>query len=161
MRIYWINEFAKGNVGMMARPRGNDWLEDEICKLKKLEVDTVVSLLEPNEIIELKLEKEKVICKKWGLEFINFPICDRAIPTDPNAFLKLISTIDTKLKDDKKIVVHCRMGIGRTSMVAAGLLIKNGAKLDIVFDLLSEKRTLNVPDTDQQKQWVIGLKNLI
>ncbi len=161
MRIFWINEFKKGNLGMMARPRGNDWLEDEIIKLKRIEVDTVISLLEPNEIVELEIEKEQEICEKWKLDFINYPIRDRNLPTDGSAYLELILKIDQKLRNDKKVVVHCRMGIGRTSIVAAGVLIRNGTKADNVFDLLTEKRTLTVPDTDEQKQWVLKIKNVL
>lgn len=161
MRIYWINEFNKGNLGMMARPRGNDWLEDEIIKLKQFEVDTVISLLESDEIIELEIEKEKEICEKWKINFINYPIRDRDLPTDDRTYIELISKIDQKLKENEKVVIHCRMGIGRTSVVAAGVLIRNGINVDTVFGLLTEKRTLPVPDTDEQKQWVMKLKSVL
>jgi hypothetical protein len=38
-KIYWIHDFANGaKLGIMPRPRGDDWLEEEIVKLKKLKV---------------------------------------------------------------------------------------------------------------------------
>ena len=46
VRIYWIDDFESGRLGIMPRPRGGDWLEDEIRSLKVSGVDAVVSLLE-------------------------------------------------------------------------------------------------------------------
>lgn len=161
MRIYWIDTFEKGNIGMMARPKGNDWLEDEIRKLDMSGVNMVISLLENHEEVELDIEEEHNICQKYGIDYINFPIEDRGVPKDIDSFVRLISTIDQNLRDDKKIVIHCRMGIGRTSIVTAGMLIKNGYKAESVFDFLSKKRTLKVPDTDEQVEWIIAQKNAL
>jgi len=154
MRIYWINELEKGNLGMMARPKGNDWLENEVITLKRFEVDTVISLLEKSETLELEIEREKELYEKWEIEFINYPIKDRSVPKDLKSFQQLILMIDEKLKQDKKLVIHCRMGIGRTSVLAAGVLIRNGFNSDEVFGFLSGKRTLKVPDTEEQKAWI-------
>ena len=63
--IFWINEF----IATMPRPRGNDWLEDEIISYKTFGVDVIVSLLETEEIIELELEKERILCEKYEIEF--------------------------------------------------------------------------------------------
>ena len=159
MRIYWLNEFEKGDLGMMARPKGNDWLKDEIITLKELGICSIVSLLESNEEIELEIEKEKELCEHLNIDFICFPIRDRKVPKDDDSFIQLISRINHKLYHGEKIVVHCRMGIRRTSMVAAGVLIKNGIDANAVFNLLSKIRTLSVPDTREQKQWVIDRTN--
>lgn len=158
MRIYWINEFKNGNIGIMARPRGNDWLEDEIIKLKHLNVKCVVSLLEQSEIYELEIEKEEFYCHNNEITYINYPIKDRGLP-EKGSFINLINTLSEKLKLGEKIVIHCRMGIGRASMVSAGVLIKNGVDSDIVFDLLTKKRTLSVPDTFMQKNWILKIRD--
>ncbi len=157
MRIYWIDEFEKGNIGMMARPRGNDWLEDEIIKLKMLNVDCVISLLEQDEIYELEIEKEAFFCNQNDITFVNYPIRDRGIP-EKDSFINLIEDTYKRIKLGEKIAVHCRMGIGRASMVSAGVLIMEGINPNIVFDLLSKKRTLNVPDTNIQKDWILKIK---
>lgn len=159
MRVYWTNGFEKGNVAMMARPRGNDWLEDEILKLQQLEIKTVVSLLEIDEILELGIEKEKGLCDKYGIDFINFPIRDRGVPEDIRTFKTLVSTLNSKLEQGQKIAIHCRMGIGRTSLLTASLLVKNGTSASTVFDLLSVQRTLEVPDTPGQKEWTVKFES--
>ncbi|WP_271766720.1 protein-tyrosine phosphatase family protein [Aquimarina algiphila] len=154
MRIYWTDILKKGNLGMMARPKGNDWLEDEIRALKNVEVNTIVSLLEKHEEITLEITEEAFFCKKYDIEYINFSIPDRGIPKEIDPFIALITHIDNQLKDHKKVIVHCRMGIGRTAMVVGAILIKNGIDPEYVFEHLSKTRTLTVPDTEEQKEWV-------
>jgi protein-tyrosine phosphatase len=158
MRIYWINQLPKGKLGMMPRPRGNDWLEDEIKKLKLLNVDCVVSLLEKNEIAELALINEETICKEQQIEFINFPIPDRGTP-ERRSFKSLVSLLSKKLEETQNIVIHCRMGIGRTSMLCAALLINKNVQSKNEFKYLSQVRTLSVPDTRVQSQWIEEYKD--
>ena len=74
IRIYWVPNLKSGTLGMMARPRGQDWLQDEIAYLKLHNVDVVVSLLERHETYELGLQKEAQYCHDSKVEFINFPI---------------------------------------------------------------------------------------
>lgn len=159
--VYWINEDKIGFklLGTMARPRGNDWLEDEIKFLKKLKVDTLISLLDSSEEFELGLLMENEICTKWKMEFINFPIKDVNVPKNENAFIELVNKLSNKIKENKKIVIHCRMGIGRASILSAAIMIKLGINAEEVFDKISQYRILKVPDTDQQKKWIFSIKN--
>lgn len=158
MRIYWIDELDTGKLGIMARPRGNEWLEDEIQKLSLLGIDSVLSLLEKSEISELEIEKEGELCVKYEIGFTNFPIKDRSTPADTTAFRKLIEHLCQEVEEDKKIVVHCRMGIGRASLVAAGILLKKGTDKNRIFQLISQYRGMKVPDTPQQAKWIKSLE---
>ena len=49
--IYWIRLDQPGAIGVMPRPRGGDWLEDEIANLCRLGVTTLVSLLEVRPLV--------------------------------------------------------------------------------------------------------------
>lgn len=139
---------------MMARPRGNDWLDDEMSRLVKFGVKAVVSLLEKEEELELGLSDEKVLCNKHGIDFIHFPIKDRSVPKDEVIFRQLVNELKRSLEKGAKIVIHCRMGIGRTSLLTASLLILLGHEKEGIFKQISEVRTLKVPDTLEQEQWV-------
>ena len=154
MRIYWTNNLQPGNLGLMARPRGNDWLPDELQKLKMDGTDILVSLLENSELAELELQEEPTICEALSIRFISFPIKDRSVPTNSRAFITLVEYLDTELEKGNKVVIHCRMGIGRTGMLAAGLLIKRGFDTNSAFKLLSNVRTIDMPDTVEQLEWV-------
>jgi len=77
--LYWICEIESGRLGTMPRPRGGDWLEDEIRSLRELGVDVVISLLEIHESHELGIEREEACCEDAGISFLWFPIRDRNV----------------------------------------------------------------------------------
>ena len=158
--IYWINEAKIGEkrIGTMARPRGNDWLSDEIKGLKIRKVDCLVSLLEQSEIEELELNSEEELCEKWDIQFINFPILDFNTPKNEHEFLALAEALANKVEAGKRVVIHCRMGIGRSSTLAAAILIKLGYEGANVFDVIGQYRKLKVPDTEEQKNWILSLE---
>lgn len=45
-------------------------------------------------------------------------------------------------------------GIGRSGLMAAGVLIQLGITADMAWQRISKARGISVPDTDEQKQWV-------
>ena len=47
--LHWITGPWPGKLALAARPRGGDWLEDEIAHWHHSGVDTVLSLLSPDE----------------------------------------------------------------------------------------------------------------
>ena len=64
----------------------------------------------------------------------------------------------SRLKENKKVVIHCRMGIGRSSVLAAALMIKSGYEGKNVFEIISKYRKLEVPDTNEQKKWILSIE---
>jgi hypothetical protein len=68
----------------MARPRGGDWLIDEIKALRESDVNVLVSLLTPAEVSEFDLAEEASFCHTQGssispfrfptVEFPHFPL---------------------------------------------------------------------------------------
>ena len=155
MIVYWIEEFENGVLGTMPKPKGGEWLESEIEYLAQERVNLVVSLLEKEEANLLGLRLEGSLCHKHDIDFISFPIEDYSFPHDDKAFLKLADLLLEKLTAGERVVVHCHGGIGRSSMLAASVLIKNGTDKEKVFEVISEYRTVQVPDTEAQIQWVL------
>ncbi len=155
-KIYWIHTFDNSaRIGIMARPCGNDWLEEEIVSLKNNKVEILVSLLERDEIYDLKLEHEAELCRIQNIDFINFPIPDRDIPKQDNKIEQFINFLNGKLNSGLSVVIHCRMGIGRSSIIAAAVLL-NYKKLsagDIMLNI-SKIRGVKVPDTEKQLEWL-------
>lgn len=131
--VYWICEIKNGRLGTMPRPRGGDWLEDEIRSLKQLGIDVVVSLLESHEIHELDIEQEQACCEAAGISFLSFPIRDRDVPTSIPETRKLVHAIADLLEEGKNVVIHCRAGIGRSSVIAACVMMVTGATSDQAF----------------------------
>ena len=157
---YYITDIGKGGLGIMPRPRGNDWLEDEIQSLKYLGYSVVVSFLTKVEELELELEEENNFCKKNDVEFISFPIIDRGVPAEQE-FLALVSDLYNKIIKGEKIILHCRGGIGRAGITASSILIKHGLISNDAFERVSKARKINVPDTEEQKNWVQNIEQLL
>jgi protein-tyrosine phosphatase len=59
------------------------------------------------------------------------------------------------MADGKKVAIHCRASIGRSGMIAACILVCRGIDADTAFAVISQARTVSVPDTDEQRQWVV------
>ena len=154
----WVHQSDNGaKLGIMPRPRGNDWLNGEINSLYKQRVGLLISLLEESEILELGLKNENQICTQNNIQYINFPIPDREAPARNNKLDILIEEIEIKVKAGFSVVIHCRMGIGRSSIIAGALLRKHGVKTEQIVSHITKVRGLQVPDTDQQITW---LKNV-
>lgn len=155
MTIYWIDDrMFPGVLGIMARPRAGDWLEDEIAGWKQAGVAHVVSLIEQSEVVELDLEREEALCESRGIAFRSLPIVDRGLPTSMRDVEALCAEINEVRADGRRVAVHCRAGIGRSSLIAASSLVRAGMPPQEAFKLITVARTLTVPDTHEQVVWV-------
>lgn len=137
----------------MARPRSGDWLEDEIAGWRAEGIGTVVSLLEDSEIADLELARQPALCAAAGITLLRFPIPDRGVPADRAAALRLCRTINAA-RATGDVAIHCRAGIGRSSLIAALSLTVLDMTADDAFARIREARGLPVPDTDEQRAWV-------
>jgi protein-tyrosine phosphatase len=152
---FWIATDLPGRLAIMPRPRSGDWLEDEVASLKSARVDAVVSLLQDDEIAELGLEEEDRLCQAVGIDFLRFPIADRGVP-DATELRKFARDLLKRIRSGQSAVVHCRAGIGRSSVVAAAVMIEGGATSAAAFESIAAARGLRVPDTDEQRGWLIA-----
>ena len=141
-------------MAIIPRPRGHDWLPDDIAFLRRAGVDLVVSALTAVETEELGLLEESRCCRSSGLEFVSFPIEDRSVPASLSEFNDLLDSVMESLRKGKAVAVHCRAGIGRSSIIAAAALIRNGLSADAAFGAIEESRGCPVPDTPEQRQWM-------
>ena len=157
VKIYWIDGVEPGRLGIMPRPRGGDWLEDEIRSLKSSGVDVVASLLEREEVSELDITGEQSSCEACGLSYLSFPIRDFGVPTSRSEALGFAGSLRERLREGKSVVIHCRQGIGRSSLMAACVLVLGGARADEAFRRIEEARGRPAPDTPEQREWVFRL----
>jgi protein-tyrosine phosphatase len=143
-----------GNLAVIPRPRGGDWLEDEARGWRRDGIDIVVSMLEKEEAARLDLLEEGDAAEANGIQFISFPIPDRGVPASTAAALALMTDVAAALEQGKNVAVHCRQSIGRAGLVAAGVLIASGATPEQAIDAVSAARGLPVPETSEQRAWV-------
>jgi len=152
--IYWIEGPWKGGLAIVARPRGGEWLEDDVASWRRVGFDLIVSLLTNDEIGELGLEREGELAQQHGLGYILFPVADRSVPTAWEDARKLVQQLSARLAEGKQIGVHCRHGIGRSALLAASLLVNWGDSVERAFERIEKARGCPVPDTPEQRRWV-------
>jgi protein-tyrosine phosphatase len=151
--VYWV-PCDRGRLGVMPRPRGGDWLGDEVRELRKQEVDVLASLLTTQEAEELDLHREAAACAAAGIRFVNIPVPDRGIPGSASAFRETAQVLAAELTSGATVVAHCRQGIGRASLLAAGVLACGGIPVPEAFERVAAARGRPVPDTPEQRVWV-------
>lgn len=151
---YWLDLRQGWRLAIMPRPRAGDWLADEVAGWKAEGVDVVVGLLEPDEVAELDLRQLPTLCRAAGIELVSFPIPDRGVPASITETERLVLRLSDALAADKSVAIHCRAGIGRSSLIAACVLAHNGYDVRSAFDTIAKARGMDVPDTETQRNWV-------
>jgi protein-tyrosine phosphatase len=153
--LHWLQGPWTGRLAIMPRPRGGDWLEDEIRSWARSGVNAVVSLLTSDEIADLDLNDEGSLCEANGIPFFSFPIPDRGVPASKEPVANLGAKLIELLSLEKNIAIHCRQGIGRAALIAICLLIMAGIDPGTAIDQVSKARGCAVPETAQQRRWII------
>lgn len=138
----------------MTRPRGGDWLIDDLRTLQEHGVDLVVSMLIPGEMKELGLRDEEHCCKELGLDYVNVPVEDRGVPDSARCFCEQAKRLDAEVAAGQSIAIHCRAGIGRSSLMAVAVLVVGGLEPDDAWSAVERARGCSVPDTSGQRQWL-------
>ena len=159
--IYQIELIGSGFLAVMAKPVSGEWIEDEFLGIANEGILQIVSLLESHEAYELGLQNEKELCEKNNMSFRSFQIKDRGLPPSVQEFRNLTKSLYHQIAEGINTVIHCRAGIGRTGMVAAGVLLHCGFEPQEAFEQISKKRGVQVPDTQEQKNWLISHCNEI
>ena len=152
--LNWINTPWTGRLAVSARPRGGDWLADDLKAWREAGATVIVSLLEVQESTDLGLEDEPMAAKISGLQFISFPIEDRNVPASTDAAHEVLNQLNVLLKEGASILIHCRQGVGRSGLVAIALLIQAGKRVGEAIEIVGAARGLLVPETAEQLAWL-------
>ena len=134
-----LNPLSKGQLWMSHYPgkRGikNKTMQAErdLLELKKRKIDVVVSLLERKELAALQVANLFEIIKKHKLSHYYFPIQDKSVPKNKVQLRRFLNNLSAEIHKDKKILLHCNAGLGRSGLIAA-LICK---KLGIVEEPIS------------------------
>lgn len=153
-QIFIVEQIGSGFLAMMARPVPGEWIDEQFSKLSEMGIDRIVSLLEPEEAQELGLGSESELCAAHGIQFLSFPIGDRNVPSSIQDFRELSFMLYEAIAGGLTTVIHCRAGIGRASLVVAGVLLFAGFKPDDAFKHITKARGISVPDTEEQRAWL-------
>jgi protein-tyrosine phosphatase len=156
--VFWIDGDPNAALAIVLRPRGDDWLEDELLRMRENGIQAVVSMLEQEEAESLGLRDEPKLAGQIGLNFLSYPIPDRQVPTQINAFNRFVSELARRIRAGERIGIHCRGSIGRASIATACTLIHLGWEPEAALSAIAEARGCAVPDTEEQRSWIMQYK---
>jgi protein-tyrosine phosphatase len=154
--LFTICRAGPGALSTMARPRGGEWLADDMNALAAAGVGVLVSLLTDAEMAELGLSGEAEAARAAGMDVYRLPTQDRQVP-EPAAALALAGTLRAHLARGSGVAIHCRHGIGRSSTLAAMVLVLEGTQPEHAWALISAARGMTVPDTAAQREAILSL----
>lgn len=154
--VFWIPGPWPGRLGIVPRPRGGDWLEDEAASWRRNGIDIVVSLLEPSEVREFNLESEAEAVASNGLTFLSLAIPDRGVPGSLESALALAHQLLDAMQEGRTAVVHCRQSVGRSAVIAAAVLTLEGEAPANALKSIEMARGVPVPETEEQRRWIFN-----
>ena len=127
-------------------------LEMDLERIRSHGYDIVVSLIESEEFVELKVEAfHSGAVQKAGMEWIWVPIVDQKTPTQANH--AGLNEVLVEVKSGKSVFVHCKGGLGRAGSVTAWLLthFERSAPTAIAETRLARKGAI---ENIRQESWV-------
>lgn len=156
--VFWIEGNPPVPLAIVLCPYGGSILHDELREMARSGVETLVSLLEPDEADWLGLGKEAAFAAESGMNFLSFPITDVHVPANVHAFRAFVSGLADRLRTGERIGMHCRGSIGRAPLTAACTLIHLGWDAKDALAAIQEARGCEIPDTTEQLRWILKYK---
>ncbi len=156
--VLWIGEANPSCLAFVLCPRGGDGLQADLEVARGEGIDTLVSLLTSQDNEELGLTEEGRIAKQLGMQFISYPILDRCTPSDLAGFRSLIAGLRDQVRAGRSVGAHCRGCIGRATVLLASVMIALGWRADEALRLIERARGFQVPDTQEQLEWILNFR---
>ena len=116
----------------------------------------LVSLLPVDEEWALGLSDESSAAEEFGMQFLRIPVPDREVPADAAGFRRLVAGLAGQVHAGKRIGVHCRACIGRSSVLLASVMIALGREPQQALEQIAAARGFEVPDTPEQRMWILN-----
>lgn len=145
----------QGRLYLHAMPGRHEPLASFVSGAQQANLDAVVCLATESEVRNKSPEYFDARTRQM-LPFAtkNFPIEDFGVPRseDQPAFQEFIKELAAELRAGKALLIHCRMGIGRTGTVATCVLVELG--LESAEALRIVKSAGSHPEVPEQRDLI-------
>lgn len=118
-----------GEIALSRMPGSITSIEDDIAEILALDCACVLTLAPEQELTRHGVAQLPTMLKRAGIQWHHFPIEDYGTPaaSQMEKWRDLSQCLQQHLDDDRKILIHCYAGIGRSGMVALRLMVERGA----------------------------------
>lgn len=153
-KLHKIETLGQGFLAIMARPELDFGLDAACAYLAEFGIGQVISLLEPSEARALGLDGEREAIKAHGMRYASYPIHDMGVPPSVDGFAEVTRRVYRQVDGGINTVAHCRAGVGRSGLFAAGVLLHAGYDVADALARISDIRGVTVPETRAQRAWL-------
>ena len=152
MQLFAIERTGPGRLWTATAPNADD-LAADLQHARTQGADVVVSMLGTLEARLLRLAGEGEAAASAGLAFHRLPTTDFGTP-EKTAARTVAEQLHAHLAAGEGVVVHCRGGVGRSSVLAALVLGLEGVPVDEAWQRIGSARGASVPETAAQRRFV-------
>jgi protein-tyrosine phosphatase len=89
---------------------------------------------------------------------LHHPLPDHELPPDPDLFRAFAAELARRLSSGEHIGIHCWGSIGRATLAAVATLVHLGWPAEVALRAVEAARGCPVPDTPEQKDWLLAYK---
>ena len=142
----------RGGQPTTATPGSAAALEADLTLLASNGATDLVTLIGEDEREKLGVGALPQLAAERGMSWREFPITDRAAPTAKHQadFDRLLDELLTGLDAGRRVAIHCQAGLGRTGLLAAGLLVRSGTGPDDAIELVRSARPGSIETSGQE-----------
>ena len=129
-------------------------LKNDLNSIWNQEINCIVSLITKDELKKLDINDFDKTITEYGFEHYSLEIQDLAIPSTNQlgTFKILTKNIIVAIKTEKKVLIHCNAGLGRSGLFA-GILVKEMTDINHPIDYIRKFRKGAI-ETKEQEEFI-------
>ena len=127
-------------------------LKNDLNSIWNQEINCIVSLITKDELKKLDINDFDKTITEYGFEHYSVEIQDLGIPSTNQlgTFKILTKNIIVAIKTEKKVLIHCNAGLGRSGLFA-GILVKEMTDINHPIDYIRKFRKGAIETKDQEE----------
>jgi protein-tyrosine phosphatase len=129
-------------------------LKNDLNSIWDQEINYIVSLITKDELKKLDINDFDKTITEYGFEHYSVEIQDLGIPSTNqlDTFKILTKNIIVAIKTEKKVLIHCNAGLGRSGLFA-GILVKEMTDINHPIDYIRKFRKGAI-ETKEQEEFI-------
>ena len=148
----WITNFGKSYFDYSSITQNiiisGEYVENDIFTIQKLGVNCVIDMRSETLF-------DKSLFESIGINYFNIPV-DNYFAPELDQIDNAIEYINSNISVDSKILIHCKEGVGRSSLIIIAYLVTTGLDLFESMKLVQSNRwgaNLNNIQFQKLKKW--------
>ena len=129
-------------------------LKNDLNSIWNQEINCIVSLITKDELKKLDINDFERTITEYGFEHYSVEIQDLGIPSTNQlgTFKILTKNIIVAIKTEKKVLIHCNAGLGRSGLFA-GILVKEMTDINHPINYIRKFRKGAI-ETKEQEEFI-------